>query len=272
LSQWDTGTWRQGGVAASQQRERRRKIRGGRPVRSGDTDAKIVGARKRSSVFEARTDPSAGSIEGTLDLQEGVRVLRRTCAIMQRVHDTTGDPPLRREVEGIPGLARIVVGQQLSTASASAIWQRLVETVVPLSAGQILATRAEALREVGLSNAKIKTLRALAEAVAAGRLDLDALRGVSDERVHAALTGVRGIGPWSADLYLMFCLGRRDAFAAGDLALQVAAAHALSLATRPAPSELFAIAERWRPWRGVAARLLWAYYRVIRDGRSGAPV
>jgi DNA-3-methyladenine glycosylase II len=215
---------------------------------------------------------SAAPLATVADVREGIRVLRRQCAIMRRVHDAAGDPPLRRELEGFAGLARIVVGQQLSTASANAIWQRLIQTVVPLAADRLFVASDEALRGAGLSIAKVKTLRALAQAVAGGRLNLDALEEVTEERIHAVLTEVHGIGPWSADLYVMFCLGRRDAFAAGDLALQVAAAHAFSLPERPAPVELLAIAERWRPWRGVAARLLWAYYRVIKDGRSGTPV
>ena len=103
-------------------------------------------------------------------------------------------------------------------------------------------------------------------------LDVAALAGVSDAQVHAALTAIAGIGPWTADIFIMFCLGRADAFAAGDLALQVAAQHAAGLDARPLPAELTEMAEQWRPWRGVAARMLWAYYPHMKKVGSGLPV
>jgi DNA-3-methyladenine glycosylase II len=191
---------------------------------------------------------------------------------MRRVHDVTGDPPLRRRSPGLEGLARIIVGQQLSIASAGAIWERFAAAIEPLRADVLLQASEEKLRETGLSRAKIKTLRALATAVSHNGLHLEPLTAASDEAVHEALTRVSGVGPWTADIYLMFCLGRRDAFAAGDLALQVAAQYALPLGHRPSASELLELAERWRPWRGVAARLLWAYYRHVKHPGSGAPV
>jgi len=125
---------------------------------------------------------------------------------------------------------------------------------------------------VGLSRPKIRTLRAVAAAVTTGALPLESLGDASDEAIHEMITSVSGLGPWTADVFIMFCLGRRDAFAAGDLALQVAAAHAFGLERRPSIAELVELAERWRPWRGVAARLLWAYYPTIRPKRSGLPV
>ena len=95
---------------------------------------------------------------------------------------------------------------------------------------------------------------------------------LDDAAIREALTGISGIGPWTADIFLMFCLGRADAFASGDLALQIAAQWATGLDERPGPAALLDLAERWRPWRGVAARLLWAYYAAVKDGRSGIPV
>jgi DNA-3-methyladenine glycosylase II len=212
------------------------------------------------------------SLETAADIRAGVQALRRKCCAMRRVHDATGDPPLRRRPLGLEGLARIVVAQQLSTVSAGAIWERLVVAVQPLRADALLQASEERLAGTGLSRTKIKTLRAIAMAVAHDGLDLDRLSGASDETVHEALTRVSGVGPWTADIFLMFCLGRRDAFAAGDLALQVAAQHALGLGHRPSAPELLELAERWRPWRGVAARLLWAYYRLVKQPGSGAPV
>ena len=125
----------------------------------------------------------------------------------------------------------------------------------------------EELRRAGLSRGKVKTLRAMSAAIEAG-LDLNRLAHAPEEIVHATLTELPGIGPWSADIFLLFCLGRADAFAAGDLALQTAAASALQLRERPSREELLEIAERWRPWRGVAAHMLWAYYKIPAEHRD----
>jgi DNA-3-methyladenine glycosylase II len=133
--------------------------------------------------------------------------------------------------------------------------------VQPMTPEAFLAVGDDALRAAGLSKGKVKTLRAVGAAVAAG-LDLDYLADAPEAEVHEVLTALPGIGPWTADIYLLFCLGRADAFAAGDLALQIAARAALGLEARPSRDELYAIAERWRPWRGVAAHMLWAYYKV----------
>lgn len=180
---------------------------------------------------------------------------------MRSVHELAGDPDVRRHASGFEGLARIVVGQQLSLASAQAIWQRTSLAVRPMTPAAFLALRDDELRAAGLSKGKVRTLRALSETMMGG-LDLEALSDAPEEEVHAALTALPGIGPWTADIYLLFCLGRADAFAAGDLALQIAARAALGLEDRPSRDALFEIAEQWRPWRGVAAHLLWAYYKV----------
>lgn len=192
---------------------------------------------------------------------KGVRSLSRKCPHMRKVHTMTGVPLLRRHTSGFEGLARIVVGQQLSLASAEAIWGRMQKAVRPMTARTFLRLSDEALRAAGLSQGKVRTLRSLSEAIVGG-LDLEALRHLPEDQVHEALTALPGIGPWSADIYLLFCLGRSDAFAAGDLALQIAARSALGLEARPSADELYSIAERWRPWRGVAAHLLWAYYKA----------
>ncbi len=220
-----------------------------------------------------RARPGAGFIESERDIAAGVKALRRACPIMRRAHAVAGDPPLRRRPGGFDGLVRIIVAQQLSTASAAAIWGRLETSVAPLTAKALLAQSEAALKAVGLSAPKIRTLRALSEAVARDGLDLDGLAASDDAAVHEALCAVKGIGPWTADIYIMFCLGRADAFAPGDLALQVAAGHAAGLDERPTAADLAAMAEAWRPWRGVAARLLWAYYpHMKRSAAPGAPV
>ena len=210
-------------------------------------------------------------IESEADVARGVKALRRACVHLRRAHDVAGDPPLRRSAPGLPGLARIVVGQQLSVASAEAIWRRTALAVDPFTPAALLAAEEASLRAAGLSQPKVRTLKALAVALQAG-LDLAQLSERPDAEVHEALTALPGIGPWSADIYLLFCLGRRDAWAPGDLALQVATQHAMELDRRPGPAELAAIAERWRPWRGVAARLLWGYYAATRRRGPGQPL
>ena len=215
--------------------------------------------------------PKYRCIETEDHIREGVRSLRRKCEIMRRVHAQAGEPPLRRRAAGFEGLTRIIVGQQVSVASADAIWGRFEKAIRPLSAEQLLRATDADLRAAGLSGPKIRTLRAVSVAVAGG-LDLARLDAMHDDDVRAALTAVSGIGPWTADVFLLFCLGRADAFAAGDLALQVAAQHAFALRERPDAHRLAELAERWRPWRGVAARLLWAYYRTVKATKSGAPI
>jgi len=205
------------------------------------------------------------------DIRDGVRALRRKCEIMRMVHDVTGDPPLRRRPAGFEGLARIVVGQQLSVASAGAIWNRTVEACQPFEPHILLRLEDAHLAGAGLSRSKIRTLRAVATACADG-LDLERLGHATEEEIHAALTEVVGIGPWTADIFIMFCLGRADGWASGDLALQIAAQQALRLRKRPDTDKLNKIAERWRPWRGVAARLLWAYYAAVKAKKSAIPV
>jgi DNA-3-methyladenine glycosylase II len=182
-----------------------------------------------------------------------------------------GPPPLRRRAGGFAGLASIVVSQQLSTASAGAIWGRLSRLADPLDAGNFRRLRADRLRRAGLSGGKIRTLRAIAAAIEARVLDLDALAELPAEEAHGALTVLHGIGPWTADIYLLFCLGHCDAWPAGDLALKEAARLAFALNARPTTRDMLGIAEPWRPWRGVAARVLWSYYRTMK-GRDAAPI
>jgi DNA-3-methyladenine glycosylase II len=205
------------------------------------------------------------------DVREGLRALRRRCPTMRMMHDAAGDPPLRRRPAGFEGLARIIVGQQLSVASASAIWLRTLNLCQPFAPEGLQLLDDAVLASAGLSRAKIRTLRAISVACSNG-LDLGALEAQSDAEIASALTAINGIGPWTADIYIMFCLGRGDGFAAGDLALQIGAQQALGLKARPSAQELLAIAERWRPWRGVAARLLWNYYAHLKRTGRATPV
>lgn len=187
------------------------------------------------------------------------------------VLDTAGQPDLRRREAGFPGLAAIVCGQQLSTASAAAIWGRLFAAFDPFDPEALRRARASRLARLGLSAPKIKSIKAIASEIAAGRLDLDAIAQGEADAAHRALTAVHGIGPWTADIYLLFCLGHADAWPAGDLALQEAARIAFGLTARPTAKELTVMAETWRPWRGVAAHLLWRYYSAVKR-RDGAPL
>jgi len=201
-----------------------------------------------------------------LEAAERLRV--KDPELVDRLIATGGRPPLRRREAGFPGLAAIIVSQQVSVASATAIFGRLQARVVPLEAAQIVSATEDDLRACGLSNAKIRALRALAEAVIDGGLDLAGLAKLDAGDAHKALVAVKGVGSWTADVFLLFCLGHPDAFPAGDLALQEAAKLALNLKRRPDAARLERIAERWRPLRGVAARMLWAYYRGVK-ARSG---
>lgn len=192
---------------------------------------------------------------------------------MSRIHALSGQPPLRRRPAGFKGLAQVITAQQLSVASAAAIWGRLEARVRPFIPASFLAVRERDLRDAGQSRVKIATLRGLADAIARGSLDLDALTHAPEEEIHARLTALKGIGPWTADIYILFCLARADAWSPGDLALQYAVRDTLHLDARPNPDEMVEIAEAWRPWRAVAARMLWAYYAVNRrsSSRSVAP-
>jgi DNA-3-methyladenine glycosylase II len=204
-------------------------------------------------------------------LARGLRALTRRDPLTRALVAGGARPPLRKRDPGFQGLAGIIVSQQLSTASAAAIWSRLLARFPALSPGDLAAATDADLRAVGLSAPKMRALRAVAAAVAEDRLPLGGLGERGADEAHALLTAVKGIGPWTADVYLLFCLGHADAFPAGDLALQEAARLALGLAARPTEAELRAVAERWRPWRGVAAGVLWAYYRLAK-AREGAPV
>ncbi len=185
--------------------------------------------------------------------------------------EKSGMPALRRREGGYAGLCAIVCGQQVSTASAAAMRNRLMAAFDPFHHDTVRLARADKLKRLGLSNAKIKSIKAIGKAISQGHVDLDAVAAMEADQAHAALTALHGIGPWTADIYLLFCLGNADAWPAGDLAVQEAVRLALSLKTRPDAKAMIKLAEPWRPWRGVAAHLFWSYYHVVKR-REGAPV
>ena len=210
-------------------------------------------------------------IRNEADVSEGIAALIGACPHLKRVHALAGDPPLRARPAGFEGLARVVTGQQLSIASANAIWTRLEAKLRPFEPAAFLALSPDDLRAAGLSRGKIATLQALAQAIDGGKLQLEALAAASDDIIHAELTALKGVGPWTADIYILFSLARADAWSPGDLALQYAVKDALRLRKRPTPERMNEIAEVWRPWRGVAARLLWSYYALRRKQAAAMP-
>lgn len=211
-------------------------------------------------------------IDSEKALAQAVEALVRIDGRMADLLAVSGPPPLRKSAPGFGGLVDIVVGQQVSQASARAIRARIAELYGMPAPRDLAAATDDELRLCGLSRPKMAAVRAIATSVLDGSLPLDALHGFTADEAHARLVAVRGIGPWTADVYLLFCLGHPDAFPAGDLALQEAARRAFGLPDRPSAKALAAMAERWRPWRGAAAGVLWAYYAATRGGRDGAPV
>jgi DNA-3-methyladenine glycosylase II len=204
------------------------------------------------------------------DLHKALKRLVKADPRLKPVLDKVGRPNLRRRPASFPGLCAIVVSQQLSTSSARAIWSRLETAFDPLHYDAVRRARAPALARLGLSRPKIKTLKALGTAVSQGVIDLEAIAAMPADDAHKALVALHGVGPWTADIYLLFCLGHADAFPAGDLALQEAARLAFGLKARPDAKRMVDLAEAWRPYRGVAAHLLWAYYAAIKR-RDPAP-
>lgn len=203
---------------------------------------------------------SVGRIIETPDcVAEGAEWLADACPRMAYAMEQTGPLPLRRKPDGFAQLLSAIVSQQVSVASANAIWARMQQAKLT-GPRKIMWATDEDLRAVGLSRQKVRYARALAEA----RIDYNALRGAADADVVKTLTQVPGIGVWTAEIYAMFSLGRADVIAPGDLALQEAARVLYDLPQRPTDKELRQMAEAWSPWRSVAARVLWAYYRVAK--------
>lgn len=204
------------------------------------------------------------------DIAEGLAALVKLDPALLPVIEAAGPVPLRLSQPGFAGLSHIVVSQMVSKASAAAIWRR-IDAAGPMTPETYLAHAADVVAGFGLSRAKISTLEGLARAITSGSLDLDALANVSQTEALRLLIAQRGVGAWTAEVYLMFCLGAPDIFPSGDVALRAAVGHALGRSERPSCAQVDEIALRWRPWRSVAARLFWAYYaRVMR--RDAMPV
>lgn len=176
-----------------------------------------------------------------------------------------GHPPLRNADEGYAALLRAIVGQQVSVYAARSIWNRVAALVDPMTPERLLEFSDEQLRACGLSNNKVKFARSLALDTAEKRIVFEALAALDDDAVVTMLTQAKGIGRWTAEIYMMFALGRPDIMPANDLGLIVAAQHFFGLRRRPDPHKLLKMAEAWRPWRTVAALFLWHYRHNMPD-------
>jgi DNA-3-methyladenine glycosylase II len=190
-------------------------------------------------------------------LPEVLDVLVRREPAFRRLVSQYGPPPLRNRPGGFPALIHIICAQQVSTASARAIVGRLDAAVSPLTPENLLKLGVEGLRGIGFSGQKARYGIGIAEAITEGRFKVQKLPGMEDEDAIAALTKLKGIGRWTAEIYLMFALGRPDIWPVGDLGVVKGAMILKGLETRPSDEEMIALAEPWRPWRSVAARMMW---------------
>jgi DNA-3-methyladenine glycosylase II len=204
------------------------------------------------------------------DIRSGLTALIAADPRLREIAEVAGPVPLRRRAADFEGLAQIITGQQVSVASASAIFARLQSLVSPLTVPRLEQFSDEDLAGAGLSRPKIKTLRAVSEACRNG-LDLGQLAVIPAREAHDQLCEIKGIGRWTADIFLLFCVGHPDVFPSGDLALQVSVRDALALEDKPTQKDLDVIAADWAPHRAIAARLFWAWYRVQKQGRETMP-
>lgn len=182
--------------------------------------------------------------------------------------ETVGEVLPRVNPRGFAGMAKVICGQQISVQSAAAIWGRFSVLPGALDPAGYLALDEEAVRGAGFSRGKFLTLRAVAEAIIAGELDLDHIDGLPAAEAVARLVALRGIGPWTAEVYLLFCAGHPDIFPAGDLALLKATHHGLGLDARPTIKEMIGLAEDWSPHRSAAALLFWRYFAALKQRES----
>lgn len=197
----------------------------------------------------------AGHIEALVEIDPRLAAVR----------DFAGDVQPRVARRGFAGMAKVITGQQVSVASANAIWTRFENLAGALEPLTYLTLTEEQVRGTGFSGSKFRTVRAIAEAMVAGTLDFDHLETLPAEEAVRYLVAHKGIGPWTAEVYLMFCAGHPDVFPAGDLALLKAVQHGLGLDARPAIKDMIGIAAGWTPHRSAAALLFWRYFAVMRD-------
>lgn len=203
-------------------------------------------------------------------LAVAIKALAKSCEVMKTAHRLVGVPDWRVRMGGYPGLARIIAFQQLSTKAAGTIWGR-VEVLLDgkVTPKAVLAADEMQLRACGMSRPKISHIRSIATAIEDGSLNLKRVAKASDDDARAELVAVKGIGPWTADVYLMFALGRWDVFPHADIGLSEAYRMITGERKRHPPKKFLRTGERWRPYRGVAAHLLWSYINATRDAQRG---
>lgn len=202
-------------------------------------------------------------------LSKAVKALAKDCAIMAAAHKRVGVPEWRTRQADYAGLARIIAFQQLSTRAAGTIWGRVEGLLGKVTPKSVLAADIDALRACGMSRPKIAHMRSIAEAIESGALNLKRVAKASDEDAQAELVAVKGIGPWTADVYLMFCLGRWNVFPHADIGLSEAYRMISGERKRHPPKKFLKTGERWRPYRGVAAHMLWSYINAVREEQRG---
>ena len=215
--------------------------------------------------------PKPHRITTPSDLDHAIAALMAADKRLHAVIERAGRPPHRhRRKEGFEALLEIIVSQQLSVAAADTIFARIKEKVAPFEPASVLAADAVTLRACGLSAPKQKHMKTVAAAILDGSLDLIRIRRLADEDARAHLVAVKGIGPWTADIYLMSSLGRADIWPVGDVALQAAIARALGLRKRPDEKAMERLSKNWRPYRTVAARLFWIHEDGLRREKREA--
>ena len=216
--------------------------------------------------------PKPHRISSAAQLDDAIAALIAADIRLKAVIDALTEKPkfVPRRRHGFEALVEIVASQQLSTAAADTIFGRVKEKVVPFDPATLLATQAEILRACGLSAPKQRHMKSIAAAILDGSLDLKRVRNMADDDARAHLTAVKGIGPWTADIYLMGSLGRADIWPVGDVALQAAIARALKLKKRPNEKAMERLSKNWKPWRTIAARLFWMHEDGIRKARREA--
>ena len=192
------------------------------------------------------------TIENEKDVAKALKKLLALDPRLVPIAEIAGPLPHRRRSGGFEGLAAIVTAQQISDAAAASIWTRLTAVVDPFTPEKFVTVAPEKLRAAGLSGFKVRTLTGIAAAAADG-FDLDAVHDLPADQAVTTMTALKGIGPWTAEIYLLFCVGHPDIFPAGDLALQSAVQEAHRMQKRPDEKKLRQIAKKWSPWRGVAA-------------------
>jgi len=210
-------------------------------------------------------------MQPTLDIEGIRRLLSGMDADLAVAHAAVEPFEWRIRQSGFVGLVRMIIEQQVSVAAADAIWRRFESGVGNVAAKDLIKFNVETLKSFGLSRPKAAYVLGIADAEESGAIEFAHLNELRDEEAIEKLTALKGVGRWTAEVYLMFCEGRTDLFPAGDLALQEGFRLAARKRRRPSEKALYARAERWRPNRGVAANLLWSYYRAVRSGKVLLP-